>query len=98
MTKYKPEKYKPTEKMIMDQRNEQRYFLHYRDLKLFLKHGIKIVKVHTVYKYKQSPCLAKNIKYNREQRSKAKTEFEKIFTNWWIIHSMEKRLKMSENV
>ena len=29
----KPEKYKPTEKMIMDQTNKQRYFLHYRDLK-----------------------------------------------------------------
>ena len=74
----KPEKDKPTEKLIMYQTNKQRYFSHYRDLKLYMRHGIKIVKVHTVYKVNQSPWLAKNIKYT-EQRSKAKTEFEKDF-------------------
>ena len=35
MTTNKPEKYKPTENMIMDQTNKQRYFLHYRDLKFY---------------------------------------------------------------
>ena len=75
----KPEKYKPTEKLIMDQTKKQRYFLHYRDMKFYLRHGIRIVNVHTVYKIKQSPWLAKYNKYNTEQRSKAKTEFEKTF-------------------
>ena len=75
----KPEKYKPTEKLIMDQINKQRYFLHYRDLKFYKRHGIKILNVHTIYKFKQSPWLAKNIKYNKDQRKKAKTEFEKHF-------------------
>ena len=75
----KPEKYKLTEKLIMDQTNKQRYFLHYRDLKFYIRHGIRISKVYTVYKFKQSPWLRKNIKYNTEQRSKATTEFEKHF-------------------
>ena len=79
MTINKPEKYKPTEKLIMDQTNKQRYFLHYRDLKFYLRHGIRILNVHTVYKFKQSPWLAKYINYNTEQRKKAKTEFEKHF-------------------
>ena len=79
MTTNKPEKHKPTEKLIMDQTNKQRYFLHYRDLKFYIKHGIRILNVHTVYKFKQSPWLATYIKYNTEQRSKAKTEFEKHF-------------------
>ena len=79
MTENKPEKYKPTEKLIMDQTNKQRYFLHYRDLKFYTRHGIRSVKIHTVYKFKQSPWLAKYIKYNTEQRSKAKIEFEKLF-------------------
>ena len=63
----------------MDQTNKQRYFLHYRDLKFYIRHGIRIVKINTVYKFKQSPWLAKYIKYNREQSSKAKTKFEKQF-------------------
>ena len=74
----KPEKYKPTEKLIMDQTNKQRYFLHYRDLKYFIRHGIRILNVHTVFKFKQSSWLAKYIKYNTEQK-KAKSEFEKHF-------------------
>ena len=75
----KPEKYKPTEKLIMDQTNKQKYFLNYRDLKFYIRHGIKTFNVHTIYKYKQSPWLAKYIKYNTEQRKKARTEFEKHF-------------------
>ena len=46
-------------------------------MRFHLRHGIRIAKIHTVYKFKQSPWLAKYIKYNTEQRSKAKTEFEK---------------------
>ena len=80
MINNKPEKYKPTQKLIMDQPTKQRYFLHYRDLKFYLRHGIRIVRVDTVYKFKQSLWLvAKYNKYNTEQRSKAKTEFEKHF-------------------
>ena len=85
MTKNKPEKDKPTEKLIMDQTNNQRYFLHYRDLEFYITHGIRIVKVYTVYKFKQSPWLAKYIKYNTEQRSKAKTELVNNFYKLMII-------------
>ena len=46
-------------------------------MKFCIRHGIRIVKIHNVYKFKQSPWLAKCFKYNKEQRSKAKTEFEK---------------------
>ena len=66
MTINKAEKYKPTEKLIMDQTNKQRYFLHYRGLKIYIRHGVRIVRIHTVYKFKQSPWLAKYIKYNTE--------------------------------
>ena len=79
MTTNKPEKYKPTEKLIMDRTNKQRYFLHYKDLKFYIRHGIRNLSVHTVYNFEQSPWLAKYIKYIREQRKKAKTETEKHF-------------------
>ena len=102
MTISKPEKYKPTEKMIMDQTNKQRYFLHYRDLKFYIRHGIRFLNVHTVYKFKQSPWLANHIKYNTEQRSKAKTEFEKHFNKLMknsfygkTIETIRKRLNLA---
>ena len=68
MMKNKPEKCKPTEKMIMDQTNKQRCFLHYRNLKFYIRHGIRVVKKHTVYKFKQSPWLANYIKKNRAKK------------------------------
>ena len=55
MMKNKPEKDKTTEKLIMDQTNKQRCFLHSRDLKFCIRHGIRLVKVPTVYEYKESP-------------------------------------------
>ena len=79
MTTNKPEKHKLFEKLIMDQTNKHRYFLHYRDLKIYIRHGIRVLNVHTVYKFIQSPWGAKYIKYNTEQRKKAKNGFEKHF-------------------
>ena len=49
-------------------------------MKFYLRHGIRIVKVHTVCIFKQSPWLTKTIKYNTEQRKQAKTKFEKYFS------------------
>ena len=77
-TENKPENYEHTEELIIDRRNEQRNFLHYKDWKFHIRHGIGIVKVHIVYKYEQSPWLAKNIKYNTEQK---KPNLKNIFTN-----------------
>ena len=101
MTTKKPEKYKPTEKLIMDQTNKQRYFLHYRDLKFYIGHGIRNLNVHTVFEFKQSPWLAKFIKYNTEQGKKAKTEFKKHFYKLMnnifygkTIENIKKRLKL----
>ena len=48
-------------------------------MKFYIRYGIRILKVHTVYKFKQNHWLAKYINYNTEQRSKAKTEFQKHF-------------------
>ena len=79
MAENESEKYKPREKLIMDQTNEERYFLHYRYLKFYKRHGIRIVEIHFVYKFKPSPWLAKCVKYNTAQRRKAKTEFERHF-------------------
>ena len=46
---------------------------------MYIRHGIRIVKLHTVHKIEHSPWLSKYIKYNTEQRRKAKTKFQKHF-------------------
>ena len=79
MTTNKPERFKPTEKLIMNQTNKQRYFLHYRDSNFYIRHGVRILNVHTVNK--QSPWLAKYIKYNTEQIMKQKPKLKNFFTN-----------------
>ena len=74
----KPER-KPTDKQIMDQTKKQRYFIHWRDLKFFIGHGIRVKNIHIVSLFKQFPWLAKYTKHKTEPRFKAKTEFKKPF-------------------
>ena len=47
------QKYKPTDKLIKDQTSKKRYFIQGRDIKFFAGHGIKNIKRHTVYRFKQ---------------------------------------------
>ena len=39
--------------------------------------GMKGTKIHTIYQFKQSPSLAKYDDHNTQERTKAKTNFEK---------------------
>ena len=38
---------------------------------------MEVTKIHTIYRFKQSPWLAKCIDHNTKKRTKAKTNFEK---------------------
>ena len=70
--------YKPTQKLVCDLTNKQTYMLHYRMFKFYLSQGMKVTKIHTLYKFKQSAWLAKYIDHNTQKRTKAKTNFEKV--------------------
>ena len=79
MLESKAEKDKLTEKLTVDQINKQGYFIHYRGLKLYKRHGIRVINIYTVYESKQYFWLAKFFKNSTEQRIIAKIEFEKHF-------------------
>jgi len=59
--------------------NKCNYVLHYRNLKLYHKLGMKITKIHNAMSFLQSPWLKPYIELNTNMRSKAKNAFEKDY-------------------
>ena len=69
--------YKPTSKLMCDITNQTNYMTHYRVFKFYINMGMKVTKIHTIYRFKQSAWLAKYIDHNTQKRTQAKTNFEK---------------------
>ncbi|XP_031633765.1 uncharacterized protein LOC116347343 [Contarinia nasturtii] len=65
------------ERLVLTLHNKKNYIIHYRMLKLALKHGLKLKKVHRILEFKQSKWLEDYIMLNTHERAKSKTEFEK---------------------
>ena len=62
--------------MICDWSDKKNYLVHYRMLKLYVRHGMKI---HEVLSFKQSKWLEKYINFNTQNRNQAVNDFEKYF-------------------
>ena len=77
MNKINQPNYKPLSKLMCDVTNKSKYMIHYRMFKFCLNQGMKVTKIHTIYKFKQSPWLGKYIDHNTQKRTVAKTNFEK---------------------
>ena len=69
--------YKTTSKLMCDVTNKSKYMIHYRMFKFYLNQGMKVTKIHSIYKFKQSPWLGKYIDHNTQKRTVAETNFEK---------------------
>ena len=54
-------------KLIPTLRDKKEYMLHYRNLQLYLDLSLKIMKVHLVLKFDQSPWLEQYIDFNTEK-------------------------------
>ena len=50
-------------------------------LKVYVRHGVEVVKLQTVISFKQSKWLEKCISFKTQKRNKAKNNFGKDFNN-----------------
>ena len=67
------------EKLCLSFLPKNKYTCHYRNLKLYLQHGLKITKIHRVLTFKQSPWLKPYIELNTKLRQTASNKFEEQF-------------------
>ena len=66
-----------TEKLMSTLYDKYNYIIHFKNLKLYLKLGLELIKIHKVLGFKQSKFLSPYIKLNTNLRKKAKNDFEK---------------------
>ena len=58
--------------------NKKIYFIHYRNLQLYISSGMKVIKFHRILKFKQSDWMKKYIDFNTEKRKNANNNYKKI--------------------
>ena len=74
-----PKNYVSHKKLIFDWTDKKNNLIHYRMLKFYVRHGMKIKEVHRVISFKQSKWLEKHIDFNTQKRNQAVNDFEKDF-------------------
>ena len=66
-----------TNKLILNLNEKNKYVVHIRTLQFYLKHGLKLKKVHRAIKFEQKEILKPYIEFNTEKRKNARNDFEK---------------------
>ena len=68
MKEFKASTYIQTKKLICDWSDKKNYLVHYRMLKIYLRHGMIVEKVHDVISFKQSRWLEKYINFITQKK------------------------------
>ncbi|MES9902020.1 MAG: endonuclease domain-containing protein [Sedimenticola sp.] len=68
-----------SKKLIPSLNDKERYIVHFTTLRLYLKLGLQLKKIHKIITFKQSPWLKKYIDFNTNKRKIAQDDFTKDF-------------------
>ena len=66
-------------KLIPNLYNKKKYVVHHETLKLYVKYGLKITKIHRGITFQESPWMKSYIDKNTKLRIESKNVFEKDF-------------------
>ena len=77
--KTQPKICKKSKKLICGWSDKKNYGIHYKMLKLYVRHGMIVEKLHEMISLKQNKWLEKYINFNVQRRNRAENEFEKDF-------------------
>ena len=65
-----------SEKLCLTLRDKTNYICHYQNLKFYLKHGMKLKKIHKILQFDQSAWLKPYIELNTQLRQAADNKFD----------------------
>jgi len=65
-----------TEKLLTTLEDKQHYILHYKNLQLYLKLGMRLSKVHNILSFQQRPVIRDYILFNSWKRAQATNSFD----------------------
>ena len=66
-------------KLLTTLYDKEKYVVHYKNLKFYLKHGMIIKKIHKIIEFRQSFWLKPYIDFNNKKRKEAENDFDKQF-------------------
>ena len=66
-----------TNKIILNLNDKNKYVVHIGTLQFYLKHGLKLKKIHRAIKFEQKEILKPYIEFSTEKRKNARNDFEK---------------------
>ena len=68
-----------SKKLCLTLRDKKKYICHYKNLKFYLNHGLKLKKIHKILQFDQSAWLKPYIDFNTKLRQEADNKFEEGF-------------------
>ena len=68
-----------SKKLCLTLKDKKNYVCHYKNLKFYLKHGLKLKKIHKILQFDQKAWLKPYIDFNTKLRQEADNKFEEGF-------------------